>query len=72
MRRVFCARALDDRHNEISDEAKAFANKFVGKVVSVFSNLPKPVEWPAFYNHDLGITSIPENIKQWAALGVVG
>jgi phage N-6-adenine-methyltransferase len=53
--------------DKCSDEALKFDNKFVIKTEAVFSSLPKPVDWASFYNHDLGITSIPENIKQWAA-----
>lgn len=56
-----------ERHDSPSKEAEIFANKFVGKVDDVFSNLPKPVDWHSFYNHDLGIASIPDDIKQWAA-----
>jgi hypothetical protein len=62
---------LKTRYNHddenISDEAINFGNKFVPKVESVFSNLPKTVDWLSFYQNDLGITAIPENIKQWAA-----
>jgi phage N-6-adenine-methyltransferase len=55
-------------YNEsVSDAAIDFRNKFVSKVEYVFSNLPKPVDWVSFYQHDLGITAIPESIKQWAA-----
>jgi hypothetical protein len=54
-------------NDSVSDAAMSFRHKFMSKVESVFSGLPKPVEWRSFYNNDLGITSIPENIKQWAA-----
>jgi ParB family chromosome partitioning protein len=57
--------AHDD--GELSESAKQFGHKFMSKVLAVFSGLPKPVEWRSFYNNDLGITAIPENIKQWAA-----
>ncbi len=53
--------------DKCSDEALKFDNKFIIKTEAVFSSLPKPVDWASFYNNDLGITSIPENIKQWAA-----
>ncbi len=62
---------LKTRYNHddenLSDAAISFGNNFVPKVESVFSNLPKTVDWLSFYQNDLGITSIPENIKQWAA-----
>jgi len=56
-----------ERHDSISKEAEKFANKFVSEVEKVFLNLPKPVDWHSFYQHDLNIASIPDDIKQWAA-----
>ncbi len=29
-----------------------YSNKFVGKIESIFSNLPKPTSWQSFYIHD--------------------
>jgi hypothetical protein len=62
---------LKTRYNHddenLSDAAISFGNNFIPKVESVFASLPKPIDWLSFYQNDLGITSIPENIKQWAA-----
>ena len=34
-------------------EAKQTSHKFVGRVEKIFKNLPKPLEWRSFFNHDL-------------------
>ena len=36
-------------------QAKRTSHKFMGSVVKIFKNLPKPVEWRSFYNNDLPI-----------------
>ena len=43
-----------------------FTNKFVGKVVEIFSGLPKPKEWPAFLNHDLPLLFTADEVQQFA------
>jgi hypothetical protein len=42
-----------------SEKATYLVNKFVNKTERIFANLPKPVTWRGFYNHDLGILSVP-------------
>jgi hypothetical protein len=54
-------------YENASDSASEFFNKFIKKVDDVFSSLPRPVEWRSFYNNDLGITTIPEDIKEIAS-----
>lgn len=54
-------------YESASEDARQFFNKFIKKTDDVFAGLPKPIEWRSFYNNDLGITTIPESIKQWAA-----
>ena len=52
----------DKRHN-----TDYFANKFVGKIENAFQNLSRPVNWEAFYNHDLPlITHIDPEVKEVA------
>ena len=34
-------------------EAKQTSHKFVGRVEKIFKNLPNPLEWRSFFNHDL-------------------
>jgi len=41
------------RNSEISREAKLLFYKFVEQVEKIFKNLPKPLEWRLFFNHDL-------------------
>lgn len=66
--RLLLGRLKTAHHNEsVSDAAINFSNKFITKVEAVFANLPKPVDWHSFYQNDLKITEIPDDIKQWAA-----
>lgn len=50
-----------------SMEAIDFDDKFIIKTKDIFSALPKPVDWTSFYRNDLEISTIPDDIKQWAA-----
>ncbi len=43
------------RGSDVSGPSKALSHKFVGQVEKIFKNLPKPLEWRSFYNHDLPI-----------------
>jgi hypothetical protein len=37
----------------------------VGQVEKIFQNLPKPLEWHSFFNHDLSLlTDICDEIKE--------
>lgn len=46
-------------------EAKQTSHKFVGRVKKIFKNLPKPLEWRSFYNHDLPILmDISEEVQK--------
>lgn len=48
-------------------ETDYFSNKFIGKVKSIFSGLPKPKEWQSLLNNDLPLlTSIDEDVQQLA------
>jgi len=46
-------RRSKERGSSITDEIKCLSNKFVGQVKKIFKNLPKPLEWLSFLNHDL-------------------
>jgi len=54
------------RGSEIRDGGMALYNKFVIQTDTIFDSLPKPVTWRGFYNHDLGILKIPQDILDWA------
>jgi len=41
------------RGSKISKKAELLFNKFVKQVENMFANLPKPMEWLSFFNHDL-------------------
>ena len=41
------------RGYNVSDEIRHTSNKFVGRVENIFANLPKPLEWLLFFNHNL-------------------
>lgn len=41
------------RGSEVSNKSKLLLNKFVQQVARIFKNLPKPLEWRSFFNHDL-------------------
>jgi hypothetical protein len=48
-------------------ETDAVSNKFVGQVEAVFAGLPRPVEWLAFFRHDLPlITTIAADVRDIA------
>ena len=38
---------------EVGTQARLTSHKFVGSVEKIFKNLPKPLEWRSFFNHDL-------------------
>ena len=42
-----------ERRYDVSKEIRHTSNKFVGRVEKIFKNLPKPMEWLSFLNHDL-------------------
>ena len=41
------------RGSEVSKKSELLLNKFVQQVSIIFKNLPKPLEWRSFFNHDL-------------------
>jgi len=41
------------RGSKVSKNADLLFNKFIKQVERIFKNLPKPLEWRSFYNHDL-------------------
>ena len=46
-------RRTQERGSSVSRQSKGLSNKFVGQVERIFKNLPKPMEWLSFLNHDL-------------------
>ncbi len=68
------------RGSDVSGPSKALSHKFVGQVEKIFKNLPKPLEWRSFYNHDLPLlmdiseeareVSIQPQLSENAQLGV--
>jgi len=44
-----------EREYNPSKELSHTAHKFMRRVDQIFKNLPKPLEWRSFYNHDLPI-----------------
>lgn len=60
-------RRSEERKSEVKKVAKDLSHKFMGQLESVFSTLPRPVEWRAFYNNDLPlVTKIDPTVRQWA------
>jgi len=43
-----------------------FRNKFVPKVIEIFSGLPKPKEWQSFQKHDLPLLFTHNEVQQFA------
>lgn len=43
-----------------------FTHKFVGKVETIFTGLPKPKEWRSFLEHDLPLLFTPDEVQQFA------
>ncbi len=46
-------RRSKERGYNASKELRHTSHKFVRRVEKIFNNLPKPLEWQSFYNHDL-------------------
>ena len=46
-------RRNQERGYDVSEEIRHTSNKFVGRVEKIFKNMPKPMEWLSFFNHDL-------------------
>jgi len=44
-----------ERGYNVSEELRHTSHKFVRRVENIFANLPKPLEWLSFLNHDLPI-----------------
>ena len=42
-----------ERDYNVSEELRHTSHKFVRRVENIFENLPKPLEWLSFFNHDL-------------------
>ena len=42
-----------ERGHNVSEELRHTSHKFVRRVENIFANLPKPMEWLSFFNHDL-------------------
>jgi N6-adenosine-specific RNA methylase IME4 len=53
-------------NDSLSKSALDFRHKFMSKTETIFSGLPKPITWRSFYNNDLGILKIPQDILDWA------
>ena len=41
------------RGSKVSKKAELLLHKFVKQVEKIFNNLPKPLEWRSFFNHNL-------------------
>jgi len=55
----------EHRKSQRSSASKKMSHKFVGQVEKIFQNLPKPLEWRSFFNHDLSLlTDICDEIKE--------
>ncbi len=48
-------RRSKERRSIVRGKTRQMSNKFVGQVEKIFKNLPKPLEWLSFLNHDLPI-----------------
>ncbi len=52
------------RGSQVSKKSELLLNKFIQQVEKIFKNLPKPLEWRSFYNHDLPlVTDFCEDIQ---------
>ena len=47
------ARRSKELGYEVLTQARLTSHKFVGSVEKIFKNLPKPLQWRSFFNHDL-------------------
>ena len=55
LRKIDSVRRSRERGFNPVKETKETSNKFIGRVEKIFKNLPKPLEWLSFLNHDLPI-----------------
>ena len=51
--KIDSVRRSRERSFNPAKETKQTSHKFVGRVEKIFKNLPKPLEWRSFFNHDL-------------------
>ena len=55
------------KNYEVTDRAQSHINNFVNTIERIFSSLPKPIQWRAFYNHDLPlVTDLDPTVMEWA------
>jgi len=58
-------RSSQERGSDVSGCSKTLFYKFVEQVEEIFKNLPKPLKWRSFYNHDLPLLmDICEEVKK--------
>jgi hypothetical protein len=58
-------RRSKERGSVVSEIEKDLSNKFIGQVVSIFNNLPKPLKWQSFLINDLILlTDIPSKVQK--------
>ena len=54
-----------ERGFNVTNEIRRTSGKFAGRVLKIFKNLPKPLEWQSFYRHDLPILmDISEEVRE--------
>ncbi len=54
-----------ERGFNVTNEIRRTSGKFAGRVLKIFKNLPKPLEWQSFYRHDLPILmDISEEVQK--------
>jgi len=46
-------RRSKEQEYEVATQARLTSHKFVGSIEKIFKNLPKPLQWRSFFNHDL-------------------
>ena len=58
-------RRSTERGSVVLEGDKSLSNKFIGQVVSIFNNLPKPLKWQSFLINDLILlTDIPSKVQK--------
>ncbi len=58
-------RRSKERGYKVNGETEITSHKFMGRVIKIFNNLPKPLKWRSFYENDLPLlVQVSQDVKE--------